>query len=202
MKELVPKAKDFEFQIERVETQLRLCQKVSRYFTRSTNLHDALHNIVGLVAEFMHSDSCLLYLISHGELVLCAAKGGNPGAVGEVKLRLDEGLTGWVARERRLLALSREAYHDPRFKFFRDLPEDTFEAFLSAPIIYRNRVVGVINLQHRDAHSHSGDEMEMITTIGEQIGGLVAASSLAAAQLDQMSWADLALAARPVAQES
>jgi hypothetical protein len=28
----------------------------------------------------------------------------------------------------------------------------------------------VINVQHRAAHSHSGGELEMITTVGEQIG--------------------------------
>jgi uroporphyrinogen-III synthase len=90
-----------------------------------------------------------------------------------VKLSLSEGLTGWVARERRLLAISREAYHDPRFKFFKDLPEDTFEAFLSAPIISRQRMEGVINVQHRAAHSHTGIEMELLTTLGEQLGSLV-----------------------------
>ena len=37
----------------------------------------------------------------------------------------------------------------PSIKYFSDLPEDTFEAFLSAPVISRNRVVGVINVQHR-----------------------------------------------------
>ena len=45
------------------------------------------------------------------------------------------------------------AFKDPRFKFFGDLPEDTFEAFLSAPVIARNRVVGVINVQHRQPHA-------------------------------------------------
>jgi uroporphyrinogen-III synthase len=53
---------------------------------------------------------------------------------------------------RKLLAISREAYRDPRFKYFRDLPEDTYEAFLSAPVIARNRVVGVINVHHRLPH--------------------------------------------------
>ena len=66
-------------------------------------------------------------------------------------MRWNEGLTGWVARERRLLAISREAYKDPRFKKFGELDEDTYEAFLSAPVIARNRVVGVINVQHRAA---------------------------------------------------
>ena len=196
------KARDLEQQLERVEKQLRLCQQVSRYLTRPVQLYDALQSIVGMIAEFMQSDSCLLYLISRGELVLCAAKGGNPGAVGEVRLRLDEGLTGWVARERRLLSLSREAYHDPRFKLFRELPEDTYEAFLSAPILCRNRVLGVINLQHRPVHAHSGDEMDLLTTVGEQIGGLVAAASLDNAALERTDWAELALSSRTVAQSS
>ena len=90
----------------------------------------------------------------------------DSNGVGKVSLKLDEGLTGWVARERRLLAISREAYNDSRFKYFKDLPEDTFESFLSAPVIWRNRVIGVINVQHRSAHSHSGGELEMITTVG------------------------------------
>jgi signal transduction protein with GAF and PtsI domain len=197
----VPKAKELELQIQRLEQQLRLCQKVSRFLTRSANLHEALQSIVGLIAEFMHSDSCLLYLVSRDELVLCAAKGPNLGAIGEVRLRLDEGLTGWVARERRLLAISREAYRDSRFKYFRDLPEDTFEAFLSVPILCRNRVLGVINLQHQLPHSHSGDEMELLTTVGEQIGGLVATASLDGADFDSIDWAEHALSSRLVAGE-
>jgi uroporphyrinogen-III synthase len=91
-------------------------------------------------------------------------------------LRLSEGLTGWVARERRLLAITREAYNDPRFKFFEDLPEDRFEAFLSVPIISQSQVVGVINAQHRDGHLHTGADLEMLSTLGEQIGCLLVLS--------------------------
>lgn len=194
----MPKAKELELRLQHLEKQLHLCQKVSRLFTRPLNPFETLQSIVGLVGEFMQSDSCLLYLLSGDHLVLCAVNGPNPEAVGDVKLRLDEGLTGWVARERRLLAISREAYHDSRFKFFRDLPEDAYEAFLSAPIIWRNRVLGVINLQHRLPHSHSGDEMEMLTLLGEQIGALVATSYLDATSSGEIDWADHALAARLV----
>ncbi len=81
-----------------------------------------------------------------------------------------------MARERRLLSISREAYNDPRFKFFKDLPQDTFEAFLSVPIISQNKVVGVINVQNREARTHSGSDMEMLSTIGEQVGCLLVLS--------------------------
>jgi len=144
---------------------------------REMSLQEVLQSIVSLVVEFMKCDSCLLYLVDGDELVLCASNPAHPSAAG-VRLKLDEGLTGWVARERRLLAISRESYLDPRFKFFQGLPEDSYEAFLSAPVIARNRVVGVINVQHRQPHAHTGSEMEMLTTVGEQVGCLLALARL------------------------
>ncbi|MFN7920560.1 MAG: GAF domain-containing protein [Bryobacteraceae bacterium] len=190
------KTKDLESRLERLERQLRLYQTISRLLVKQSPLAESVETVMRLLAEFAGSDSCLLYLVSAGELILCASAGPNPQAVGEVRLRLDEGLTGWVARERRLLAISREAYNDPRFKFFRDLPEDTFEAFLSGPIIIRNRVVGVINIQHRQPHSHSGDEMELLHTVGEQLGALVALACLDSADFDRAAYADLVLSSR------
>ncbi len=141
---------------------------------RDMPLAEALQRAVQLVVEFMNSDSCLLYLLDGEQLVLCASNAAKLGTIGRVRLKLSEGLTGWVARERRLLTISREAYLDPRFKLFTDLPEDTFESFLSAPVIVKGRVAGVINVQHRDPHFHSGGEMELLTTVGEQLGCLVA----------------------------
>ena len=168
------RAKELEVRLEHTDKQLRLLQQISRLTARDMPLAAALQDIVGLVVEFMECDSCLLYLLEGQELVLCASNHPEPDTIGKVRLKLTEGLTGWVARERRLLSISREAFLDPRFKLFTDLPEDTFEAFLSAPVIVRGRVAGVINVQHRDSHFHTGGEMELLTTVGEQIGCLVA----------------------------
>lgn len=144
--------------------------------TRDMELDGVLNEIVILVRDFLNCDSCLIYLVENGELVLYASSEPNRKTIGQVRLRLDEGLTGWVARERRLLAISREAYNDPRFKAFKELPQDLFEAFLSAPIISQNKVVGVINVQHREPQIHSGSDIEMLSTLGEQVGCLLVLS--------------------------
>jgi len=170
------KARELEARLERVEQQLRLFQRVSRLMTRDIELDDVLHEIVTLIRDFLECDSCLIYLVEDGELALYATSDQDQRNLGKVRLRWSEGLTGWVARERRLLAISREAYSDPRFKFFKDLPQDTFEAFLSVPIISQGPVVGVINVQNREARVHSGDDMDMLTTIGEQVGCLLVLS--------------------------
>jgi len=182
----VSKAKEFEQRLERTEHQLVLLQKISRCMVRDMRLQDALNRVVTLVVEFMECDSCLIYVVDGNQLVLRATNSSHPEAVGEVKLSLSEGLTGWVAREKRLLSISREAYHDPRFKYFSDLPEDTYEAFLSAPVISRRGVEGVINVQHRNPHAHSGMEMELLTTVGEQIGCLLMLSRVEAKTTNEM----------------
>jgi uroporphyrinogen-III synthase len=188
--------KDLEARLDDTEQQLRLFQKISRFTVRDMNLPDAMKGIVALVVEFMKCDSCLIYLLDGDRLVLCASNAPASDAIGKVSLKLDEGLTGWVAREKRLLAISREAFNDPRFKYFKDLPEDTFEAFLSAPVIARNRVLGVINVQHRAAHTHTGGELEMITTVGEQLGCLLMLARLETSAIEMSNNAELVLASK------
>jgi signal transduction protein with GAF and PtsI domain len=192
------KQKDLETRLTRTEHQLRLFQKISRFMVRDLSLQEVLRGIVDLVVEFVECDSGLIYLLDGEELVLCASNNPHPSEIGKIRLRLNEGLTGWVARERRLLSISKECYRDPRFKFFGALPEDTFEAFLSVPVISRDRVVGVINVQHRLPHQHNGNEMELLTTVGEQVGCALVLARMAAAGVSNASHVDLVLASPPV----
>jgi uroporphyrinogen-III synthase len=194
----VPKARDLETRLQRTEEQLRLFQKISRFMVRELSLQEVLQGIVALVVEFTQCDSCLLYLLDGDDLVLCASNTPHPSTIGKLRLKVNEGLTGWVARERKLLAISREAYKDSRFKGFSDLPEDSFEAFLSAPVIARNRVVGVINVQHRSPHQHTGSEMEVINTVGEQVGCVLVLARMRPEAVESANHAELVLSSGPV----
>jgi signal transduction protein with GAF and PtsI domain len=193
----VPKVKELLAALQRTEQQLQLFQKISRFMVREMSLQEVLHGIVSLVVEFTGCDACLLYLIDGSELVLCASNTPHPGQIGRVRMKLNEGLTGWVAAQRRLVAISSEAFHDPRFKSFSDLPEDAFEAFLSAPVIARNRVVGVINVQHRRPHQHSGSEMELLATVGEQVGCALVLARMEPRAVEATNHVELALASAP-----
>jgi len=189
----VARGKDLESRLERLEEQLGVYQRVSRLMVRELTLADTLQAISKLVQDFTQCDSCLVYLIDNNELVLCASNNPHPAQIGKVRLKMNEGLTGWVARERKLLALSVEAYKDSRFKTFSELPEDSFEAFLSAPVIARNRVVGVINVQHKLSHRHSGAEMELLNTIGEQVGCLLVLARLSPSAIEEANHVELVL---------
>jgi two-component system, response regulator PdtaR len=196
----VSKARDLEAQLEEAQKRHHLYRRITRQMTRVVPLGESLAAIVGHVADYLEADSCLAYLHDGDDLVLVAARDPRPETLGTVRIHPSEGLTGWVARERRMLSISREAYSDPRFKHFSSLPEDTYEAFLSAPVTARGLSLGVINVQHRAPHNHTGDQMEVITTVGELLGCLVLLSQADGVLEGRRNYAELALRAIPVVQ--
>jgi len=76
------------------------------------------------------------------------------------------------------VALARHASADSRFKPFSSLQEDTYEAFLSVPLVEGGEIIGVINVHHKEPHQHGSDEVALVTFIGEQMGGLIARARL------------------------
>lgn len=135
---------------------------------------DGFHEVLGRVVEFASAlvkcDSCLIYVLEGDELVLRASRNPHPEVVDRLKLRVGQGITGWVAEHREPVAVAEHAAQDPRFQFFHELPEDSYEAFLSVPLMCRERVVGVINLQHRQHHAYRRREIRLISTIGFLVG--------------------------------
>ena len=143
---------------------------IASRMAKAAPLAEVLSHVVDFATSVVQCDSCLIYVLEGDELVLRASKEPNPEAVDRLRLKQGQGITGWVAEHKEPVVLSRCAYQDWRFRFFNELPEDRFEAFLSVPLLSRGRVVGVINLQNRVAHDYSDREVTMISAIGLLMG--------------------------------
>lgn len=137
-----------------------------------------LQRVVHFVSSIMPCDSCFVYVLDGDDLVLRASKTPHSDVVGRLKLRLGEGITGWVAEHRQPVVMGRHAFEDPRFQTFNELPEDRYEAFLSVPVLSRSKLVGVINLQHRQPHEHSRRDIQLISTIGFLVGAEIESARL------------------------
>jgi transcriptional regulator with GAF, ATPase, and Fis domain len=133
-------------------------------------LEQVLAEVVDFTTSVLKCDSCFIYVLENDELVLRASKNPHPEAVNRLKLKMGQGITGWVAEHGRLVAVGHNASQDPRFQLFNDLPEDRFEAFLSVPLLSRGRLVGVINLQHRDPHRYSDRQIRLVSAVGLLVG--------------------------------
>src|SRR4051812_11518236 len=157
------------------ESPVSLLHRVSSIVSSDLSLEEMLGEIVGLTVQVTECDACLVYLIDHqaDEMVLRASQVPHAGALGEVRMQLGEGVTGWVAEHKSVVALASKASSDPRFKRFQALVEDTYEAFLSVPIVSGGEAIGVINVHHRQAHQHTQEETALLIFIGEQMGGAV-----------------------------
>lgn len=160
--------------IEELKKELDLLYRVAQTI-HSLEIDELLKEIVKIATSLTSGDSCLIYVLDpkKQELVLRASKNPHPDLLQKVKMKLGEGITGWVAKEKKPVAISTGANKDSRFKYFRSLPEDHFEAFLSVPIINKHGVVGVINIQHEEKHIHSQMEINLLSAIGKLVGGAV-----------------------------
>ena len=154
------------------DVDLDVLHEISSRIAAADPLHQDLEQIVDFVSAVVKCDSCFVYVREDDELVLCASK--NPHKEVEVidrlKLRVGQGITGWVAEHREPVAISHQASKDVRFQYFHELPEDAYEGFLSVPILSRGRVVGVINVQHREPHNYTRRQIRLISTIGFLVG--------------------------------
>jgi uroporphyrinogen-III synthase len=162
---------------------------------------DPLQTVLGRVVEFVSAvvlcDSCFIYVLEKGELILRASKNPHAEVVDRLKLRIGQGITGWVAENKKPVVLSSNAFQDHRFQSFTELPEDRYEAFLSVPVLCRDRLVGVINVQHREPHVHTQGEVQLISTIGFLVGPEI---EMAWLEAEKLKFADLSGARKLVEQ--
>jgi two-component system, response regulator PdtaR len=166
--------------MEPVSSHVAMLHRISNIVSSELSLDEMLGEIVGLTVQVTDCDACLVYLLDRDtdEVVLRASQVPHASALGTLRMKVGEGVTGWVAEHKSVVALSSSAAADARFKRFQGLVEDTYEAFLSVPLVSGGEVIGVINVHHREQHNHTGEEISLLTFVGEQMGGAISKSAL------------------------
>ncbi len=162
------------------EPQVSIYHQISSIVSSDLSLDEMLGEVVGLAVQSTACDACLVYLIDHNsnEVVLRASQVPHASALDTLRMKVGEGVTGWVAEHKSVVALSSNAGNDARFKRFQGLIEDTYEAFLSVPLVSGGDLIGVINVHHRKPHDHDREEIGALVFIGEQLGVAISKSLL------------------------
>ena len=150
-----------------------LLRKTASRLSAATPVREVLDEVVRYVTCVTQCDSCMIYVLENEQLVLRASKNPHPENVDRLRMKVGQGITGWVAENLEPAAISERAYLDDRFKMFTELPEDRFEAFLSVPMVNGGHLVGVINIQNRARHDYCDREICLIATVGFLIGAEV-----------------------------
>lgn len=151
-------------------TAIQNVHDIGRRMAKADSLHEVLDQIAGFIGTLLQCDSCFIYVLEEQQLVLRASLNPHPEVVDRLELKLGQGITGWVAEHREPVVIDSGALRDPRFQSFQNLPEDSFEAFLSVPLLARGGLVGVINVQHRRQHHYTPWEIQTVSTLGFLVG--------------------------------
>ena len=142
-----------------------------------THAQYKLDRVVEIIAESLSSEVCSIYLLREGALELYATQGLNPEAVHVTRLAVGEGLTGTIANNIETLNLA-EAKAHPDFAYRPETGEEQFHSFAGVPIVYRERAVGVLCVQHVDPRRYEDVEIEALQTTAMVLSELIAHKEL------------------------
>src|SRR5713226_2386432 len=97
-------------------SQLALLHRISGIVSSELSLDEMLGEIVGLTAQVTECDACLVYLLEleTGEIVLRASQVPHANDLGNLRMKMGEGVTGWVAEHKAVVALPSNAADDVR----------------------------------------------------------------------------------------
>lgn len=136
-----------------------------------------LDKVVKIVGECLDSEVCSIYLLRETMLELFATEGLNKSAVHVTRMAIGEGLTGTIAEKVETLNLA-EAKAHPDFQYRPETGEDKFHSFAGVPIVYRERAVGVLCVQHVEPRRYEDVEIEALQTTAMVLSELIANAEL------------------------
>ena len=148
--------------------------ELSGLFKKSSSLEDFLQTVVSIVAYHMRSAVCSVYLYDEKskELVLTATQGLSADSIGQVRLKLGEGLTGQALKELRPIREG-AASRNPQFKFIPGIFEERYQAFLAVPILRGQERVGALVLQDPVEDYFDENDTKALQAIAAQLAATI-----------------------------
>src|SRR6185295_17787921 len=149
-------------------------EEITQLAAETEHPAEALNNVVALIAKRFHTDVCSAYLLEpdRTNLVLAATLGLRPSCIGTLRMALNEGLTGLVAELVLPVAVEQVKNH-PRFKYFSEAGEESFQSFLGVPLIDHGVLQGVLVVQTIEPRVFREDEIWMLTRAAAQLAPVV-----------------------------
>lgn len=151
--------------------RLRLLYEVAVEMNRSHSAKDLLEIILGKCTQLVKANTGSVMLINKEEsrLEIMASKGINPEVAKKTRLKIGEGVTGWVAK-----------HGKPRL--VNDITKDPFyvkvkaeiQSELAVPIKTESSLKGVISVDSSKRNAFSEDDKDLLLMIAELAAQILA----------------------------
>lgn len=148
--------------------QLSSLLNMGRMIISETNLDAALQQITRQANLLMHTKLCSLLLVDseQKELTLRASYGAGANYQNKPPLLVNESLLGVVVSRRKPLSVLNVQEHH-RYRHLEVAKREGLVSLLAVPLIFNDKLLGVIAVYTRTLHRFSNDEIKLLTALAD-----------------------------------
>ncbi|MBK9715270.1 MAG: GAF domain-containing protein [Kouleothrix sp.] len=190
------RTREWENNLVRRMAELSGLHRVISAANSTLDLDTSMQMVVETVAEVIGVEACSVYLYDKNsdDLTLRATRGLNTAAIGQVRLRLGDGVTGWAAREGRPISIH-DVQREPRFHPEPMLDEELFHSILAVPIVLfsaerfhvgADKLQGVITIQTYGPRDFTPEEINFVETVAGELAFFIVNAQLYQQTGDQL----------------
>jgi signal transduction histidine kinase/putative methionine-R-sulfoxide reductase with GAF domain len=153
------------------EEHFQLLIEANRILSSTLDLKEVLSKIMELAMEIVKSEASSILLLDEktNELVFDVALGEKGDQVKQIRLKVGEGIAGWVAKEKKPLIIN-DVSKDPRWAQRIDEQADfKTKSMIAVPLIYKGRTLGVMEVINRyDGGDFTGTDLMVLEAFTAQ----------------------------------
>jgi GAF domain-containing protein len=146
--------------------QLQILGEIGREMTSTLELENALQSAMRHAQRLLQAEAVVLFLLDEGrdQLVL-KASGGSHVSIKNVAIPLNEGIAGWVTRNRTPLIVN-DVRSNPHYTSFVDRQTGLLTtSVVCVPLEEHNRVLGVIEAINHPKGAFSQNDAQMLAAV-------------------------------------
>jgi len=146
--------------------QLQLLGDIGRDLTSTLDLEVALENAMQNAQRLLGVEACVLFLLDEpGEKLILKASGGTQLRLRDVAIRLEEGIAGWVARNRQPL-IANDVRANPLYHSSIDGQTGLLtSSVLCVPMETRGQMLGVIEAINHPRGAFLEGDQQILTSV-------------------------------------
>ncbi len=147
-------------------SQLTVLSKIGRDMTSILDLEEALQNTMHHAQGMLGAEACVLFLLDEeGKKLVLKASGGRHVRMRDVAIRLEEGIAGWVARNKQPLIVN-DVRTNPLYHSAIDAQTGMLTAsVLSVPLETRGELLGVIEAINHPRGAFNKTDQQMLSSV-------------------------------------
>jgi signal transduction histidine kinase len=147
-------------------SQLQVLGEIGREMTSNLELEVALENAMRNAQRLLQAEACVLFLLDEaGEKLILKASGGAHIRIKDVAIRLEEGIAGWVARNRKPLIVN-DVRANPLYHSAIDGQTGLLTtSVLCVPLETRGEVLGVIEAINHPRGAFSESDQQVLASV-------------------------------------